>query len=375
MAPADDPRPVPWRTIWATIGSVLVAAAAVVVIQELQRVLVWIVVAAFLAVVLNPIVNLLVHRAHMRRGLATSVTFLVAILLVAGMGYLFVRPLVTAGQSVAHDLPDLVNEARAGRGPVGGLVRRFDLDTRLSEQADQLQGNIDQIGSQSMKVVGAVGSAVVGTLTVLVLTFLMLLEAPRLINAGLGHLPEHRRNRIQAVADDCGKAITGYMAGNVLISLIAGVLTYIFLWIAGVPFKEVIAVFVAVVDLIPLVGATIGAVVASAVGFLHSPLTGVATLVFFVVYQQAENHLLQPGIQARTVKLSPLVVLVSALIGVDMAGLLGALLAIPVAGVLKVIIRDVWDNRRGALKPEPTVGGDETPVSSAGARPAIEPTG
>ena len=135
--------------------------------------------------------------------------------------------------------------------------------------------------------------------------------------------------------------------------------------IFGVPFAGLIALFVAIADLIPLVGATLGAIVAATAGFIHSVPAGIAVIVFFVVYQQLENHLLQPMIFSRTVKLNPLAVFVAILLGVELAGILGALLAIPVAGIIQVVLRDVWDHRRGRPKDEPTVGEDRTPVDHA----------
>jgi predicted PurR-regulated permease PerM len=162
------------------------------------------------------------------------------------------------------------------------------------------------------------------------------------------------------VSADCAKSITGYLSGNLLISVICGVLTYVTLLVAGVPFAGLIALFVAVADLIPLVGATLGAIVAGVAAAIHSIPALIIVVVFFLVYQQVENHLLQPVILSRTVKLNPLTVLVSILVAVELAGVLGAFLAIPIAGMIQVVVRDLWDHRRGAPKAEPTVGEDRT---------------
>ena len=143
------------------------------------------------------------------------------------------------------------------------------------------------------------------------------------------------------------------------------VLTYVVLLIAGVPFAGLIALFVGIADLIPLVGATIGGIVAVLAGFLHSVPAGIAVLVFFLLYQQLENHLLQPLVFARTVKVNPLTVIIAILVGVELVGVLGALLAIPVASIIQVIARDVWDHRRGQLKEEPTVGEERDPALAA----------
>ncbi len=152
------------------------------------------------------------------------------------------------------------------------------------------------------------------------------------------------------------------MAGNLLISVIAGASAYTYLRISGVPYPEVLALWVAFADLIPLVGATLGAVPTIAFAFLHSYTAGIVGVIFFVAYQQFENHVLQVSIMSRTVNVNPLTVLLSVLVGVEAFGLLGALLAIPAAGVLQVVVRDLWDGPRGRLKDVPTVGEDETPV-------------
>jgi len=192
----------------------------------------------------------------------------------------------------------------------------------------------------------------------------MVLQGPKLLASWTATLPERQQERVRRVAADCAKAVTGYMTGNLLISIIAGTVTYVVLWIMGVPYRGVVALFVGFADLIPLVGATLGAVVAIAVAALHSLPAAIVVLVVFVVYQQLENHVLQPVIMSRTVQLSALTVLVSILIGVELFGFLGALLAIPVAGVLHVIGRDLYDGYKGRLKPEPTIGEDEVPVSA-----------
>jgi predicted PurR-regulated permease PerM len=191
----------------------------------------------------------------------------------------------------------------------------------------------------------------------------MILYGPDMMNNGLGMLSPPRRARIKAVAKDCARALTGYAMGNLLISVIAGTVTFISLWVFGVPFKGVLALFVGFADLIPLVGATLGAVPTVLVAFIHSTAAGIGMIIVYVVYQQFENHVLQVAIMSKTVKINQLVVITSVLIGVELAGFLGALLAIPVAGVLQVIGRDFWDNRTGRLKNEPTIGADETPVS------------
>jgi predicted PurR-regulated permease PerM len=169
--------------------------------------------------------------------------------------------------------------------------------------------------------------------------------------------------------------VTGYIAGNVAISVICGVLTFAILEIMGVPFALLLALFVAIADLIPLVGATLGAVVAIIAAFIHSVPAGIVAIIFFIVYQQVENHLLQPVVFSRTVKLNPLTVLVAVLVFAQLAGILGALLAIPIASMIQIIARDVWDHRVGRLNAEPSVGAERAPVEGSSPATATAETG
>lgn len=236
----------------------------------------------------------------------------------------------------------------------------------VAEHQDTLKAQLSKVGAGAAGVAKTVANTVAGIVTVFVLAYLMVLEGPKLVAGTLALLPEGRRHRVQRVADDCAGSLIGYVTGNVLISIICGTLTWIVLLVTGVPFAGVIAVFVGLVDLLPLVGATIGGAVAVLAGFVHSVTAGIAVLVFFVIYQQLENHLLQPVIMSRTVKLNPLAVFAAVLAGVELAGVLGALLAIPVAAMIQIIARDVYDHRRGRLKPTPTTGEDEVPITQGG---------
>jgi predicted PurR-regulated permease PerM len=203
----------------------------------------------------------------------------------------------------------------------------------------------------------------------------MLLRGPELCRGALGVVAPRHRERVRLTAADAAKAVSGYMLGNLLISLLAGISTYAFLRIVGVPYAEVIALFVAFCDLIPLIGATLGAIPTIGLAFLHSTPAGIAAIVFYVVYQQFENHVLQVTIMSRTVAVNPLTVLISVLAGVELFGFLGAALAIPAAGVIQVIVRSLFDLRRG-LKAEPTIGADEVPISqldNTGEQPAAHP--
>jgi predicted PurR-regulated permease PerM len=362
IGPAVGTSRIPWRPIWAVIGSVLLVAGALWLMDALSRLLTWLFVAAFLAVALNPAVDLLVRRLRMRRGAATTLVVLIGVVIMTGIVFMFVRPLAEQGSQLAEDLPSYVEDVKAGRGPIGELLDRYGLDDELRDQSDSISENIGSLGTRSLEVLGAIGTAVVATLTVFVLTFMMLLEGDKILTGVLSLVPERHREHVARVAQDCALAVTGYVTGNLLISVIAGATSFVMMLLTGIPFPGLLALLVGITDLIPLVGAVIGAVIVVAVAFTVSPTAGIVALVFFVVYQQVENHVLQPAVQSRTVHLNPLTVLVAALAGVELAGLLGALLAIPVAGIITVILRDIHVGMRPDMRGV-TIGADEVPVS------------
>jgi len=360
------------RSTLIVIGLVVVTALALLLVYETRRVLVWMVIAAFFATALYPAVNWVQRRMPWcKRWLATLLVFLVVLIALGGLVTLFAVPLVKEGAQLADDMPRIVADVRAGRGPIGDLVQRFNL--RRYADAERLQGYASVLSSRALPIITGAFTTVAGIVTIFVLAYLMVLEAPRIIDGSLALFDGRRAERIRRVGADCARTVTGYITGNLLISLICGLLTYVVLLIMGVPYAGLIALFVAIADLIPLVGATLGAVVASLAAFTESVTAGIVLIVFFIAYQQLENHLLQPVILSRTVALNPLVVLVAILLAVELAGILGALLAIPVAGMIQVIVRNVWDERRGRLKPEPTVGPEEQPVDESEPADAAAP--
>ena len=260
----------PWRTILAVVGVVAVSYGTFLLLKELTRVIAWLVVAGFFTIVLAPAVDALMRRFHLRRGLATAIVFVVGLLAVVGMLYAFIRPVVEQVSAFVDDLPELVDEAQAGRGPVGDLVDRYDLDQYLEENQDRIQEALTGAGTPAPGVVRSLFNGILALVTILVLTVLMLMRGPELCQGALALIAPKHRERVRLVASDAAKAVSGYMLGNVLISVIAGVCTYIFLRIAGVDYAEVLAVWVAFADLIPLIGATLGAIPTIGVAFLHS---------------------------------------------------------------------------------------------------------
>jgi predicted PurR-regulated permease PerM len=211
------------------------------------------------------------------------------------------------------------------------------------------------LSGAAVSVTKGVVNIVVGLITIVFLTFFMILEGPAWVERFYSLLPPESQPRWRKVGRDIYQQVGGYVTGNLLISLIAGVLTTLVLLVLGVPYAVALGLIVAILDLIPLAGATIAAIIIGIVAFLHSIVAGVVVIVFFILYQQLENHVLQPLVYNRTVALSPLLVLISVLIGAEVAGVLGALGAIPIAGSIQVLVVDYLRERRERAIEKPAI--------------------
>jgi predicted PurR-regulated permease PerM len=328
------------RQTLIVIGLVLVTLVGLGLVWATRLVLTWVVVAAFFAVALNPLVAWVQRRLVRRRAAATLVVFLATFIALGGLGALIVVPLIDEVTRFAQQAPNLLSETRAGRGPLGELLERFHVRQYVETHWDELRGYVGRLGQPTARLVRGAAQGVAGVLTIVVLAYLMVVQAPRIIDGALAMAGDARAERLCRIGRECARTITGYLTGNLLISLICGLLTFVVLVLTGVPFAAVIALVVAIADLIPLVGATLGGIVAVGAALLHSRTAGLVVLVFYVVYQQLENHLLQPLIYGRSVRLNPLTVLVSVLIAAELGGLVGALLAIPAAGMVQVLLRE-----------------------------------
>ena len=332
---------VPWRTIVATIGSVIASALGLVVVYRASRVLVWVLVAGFFALVLARPVGWLQQRFRVRRGVAVGVVVLLAAVFMVGLMALFVFPLRRQLVTIVTDLPGTVQQAAAGEGQFGKLLVRLGLQKIVQQNETTLINGAKSIEDAAPTYLGSVVQSLLAVVTVAVTTCLMLSQSMLLSRAWLRMMPVRHRALVSQVGRDAASAVSGYMSGNLLISGCAGVAAFAILAILGVPSALILALWVAFADLIPLVGATLGAIAAVIAAFFVSPTAGIIALVFFALYQQFENSVLQTVIMSRTVRVNPLVVLLSVLMGVELFGFVGALLAVPMAGATSVIIKEV----------------------------------
>jgi predicted PurR-regulated permease PerM len=336
----------PARTVFTVLAIVLSVAAVLEVLWIARHVLTWVLISLFLALALNPAVEWLQRHHVRRRGAAVGITYLGVALAVVGLGALFVPTLVDQVNSFVNRLPSYVDDLTSGRGRLGFLETKYHVVEKVREQVQK--GGASRIlglSGTALAITKGVINVVVGTVTIVFLTFFMLLEGPRWVERFYELLPLESQPRWRRVGHDIYRTVGGYVTGNLLISLIAGISSTVVLLIMGVPYAVALGLIVAFLDLIPLAGATLAAIIVGAVAFLHSVVAGIVVLAFFVVYQQVENHLLQPVVYGRTVQLSPLAVLIAVLLGAELAGVLGALAAIPVAGAIQVVIVD-WNRER-----------------------------
>jgi predicted PurR-regulated permease PerM len=335
------------RTVLSLLATIIAVAVLLEVIWIARHILTWILIALFLALALNPAVEWFQRHGLKRRGAAAAVTFLLALGFLALIGYLFVPTLVNQVNDFVQKLPDYTRDVTHGRGRLGFLETKYHIEERIRDAVKEGGASkVLGISGVAVSVAKSVISIVVATITIAFMTFFMLLEGPTWVDRGYGLLPERSRERWRRVGFEIYRTVGGYVTGNLLISLIAGGLTTLVLLIMGVPFAVALGLIVAILDLIPLAGATIAAILIGAVAFIHSIVAGIVVVAFFIVYQQIENHLLQPLVYGRTVQLSPLAVLISILIGAELAGILGALGAIPVAGAIQVLLLDWLRHRR-----------------------------
>ena len=283
---------VPWRTILASILMVLGVYVAVQVILLTSQLVAMVVVAGFFAIVLAPAVRRVQPLVGDRRGVATGIVVFSALGSVIGVIALFLLPVRTQLTAIITDLPGTIKDAADGHGTVGRLVTKLHLNNLVKSNQASLNRAAARLSDSTFNIAKTAIGILFAIITVTVIVFLFLSQAEPLGKTIMGIVPIRHRESVRDVAVDAASAVSGYMIGNLLISLIAGTAALACLLLVGVPGALVIALWVAFADLIPLVGATLGAVVGVLAAFLHGTTPGVITLIFFVVYQQIENGVL-----------------------------------------------------------------------------------
>ena len=332
------------RTVLRVIGIVLVAVLLVVALRRAAHALVLIGAALFLALSLNaPVHWVAEHWPGKRRGsrkLGTAVAFCVVVLFLVAFLASIVPPLAKQTSNFIGDAPGLINNLRSDDTSLGRFVQRYNLEKQTDKISNQISDSASNIGTGAVSSVSKISSGVAGVLAVLVMTFMMLIEGPAWMSFAIKFVPDKDRSRTKKLIDDMYRVIKGYVNGQVFLAAIAAVMVFIPLVILGVSYPIALMVIVFICGLIPMVGHIIGAVVVSLVALFTSFWAGLIILSYYILYQQIENYVIQPRVQSNTTDLPPLMVFISVLVGLSFGGLLGGLVAIPVAGCARILILD-----------------------------------
>jgi predicted PurR-regulated permease PerM len=361
------------RTVAVALLTAAVVLGALFLLWQVRTFIGWFVIALFLAAVLNPAVNWLQRRHRMiKRPLAIALTYLgllIALLFVVGI---FLPLLVDQVNGLINFI---TAAAKAPEGPteyIRGIAKQNGLGGLLTTFSDQLAALRKQLGDVLRNLFASTGAIAIGVAgfvaalaTVLTLTFFLILGSERYVNAGVGLFPEAHRPLVRRLLEQSAGAISGYITGNLAISVICGVTTFVVLVVLGMPYAAPLALLVAVLDLIPLVGATLGGALLVIVGLFVEPWKAVVLLVYIVVYQQVEGSVLQPIVYSKAVQLNGLVILIALLVGGQLLGIPGALLAIPVAEIIRIVVTELLAYRRTRQEEtEPAVASSSPPTAS-----------
>ncbi len=350
IAQSAASKQVPLQTIIVTIALVVVVYLTGKLLYRLRDIVLLMLVGGFLALILNPLVAALQRWKVPRRGVAVAIVTLWALLILGGLAVAFGYPLVNGITHLADNLPAYVDKATHGKGWIGRLVRRYHVQAWVRRNTPKLVSLAEGLGKPAFALGKGAASVMIALASTFVFVVLLLLEAPKLRRAILALLSAERAERYTRVGAAISRSVSGYVLGDVLTSFIAGTVVFVTLTILSVPFPLLWGLWVAIVDFLPTIGGALAGIPTVLFALAHSLSAGVITAVVFLVYTQIENHVLNPVVMSRTVKVNPLLVLVAVFVGADIGswvgglfgGFVAALLAIPIAGAIQVITREVW---------------------------------
>ena len=368
---AAEARGVPLRTILTWVGVVVAVYLLGLLLDRLRLIVLLVVVASFIAVLLDPIVVILQRKVVHRRGAAVGLVTAAAILAFVGLAFVFGYPLVNGVSHLAHNLPKYVSQAEHGRGPVGHLLRKYHVEHWVQKNlVPKLSTFAKDLSKPALSLGKGALTLLLDLFTIFILVLLMLLEAPKMRRGVTRFMSREHAAEVTRVAGEVARSVTGYMLGNTATSVIAGTVVFVTLLSLGVPFAFLWALWVALVDYLPMIGGALAGIPTVLFAAAHSLEAGIVTFVVFLAYTQIENHILNPIVMSRTVHINPLLVLMAILVGASIGdlvggffgGFVGTLLAIPVAGSIQVVVREVWQ----ATAPEPPEAVPEAATAGRG---------
>lgn len=341
------------RTILVVVGVLLGVAALVGLVVLAQQGLTLIVIALFLALALNPAVEFF-QRRGLSRGLAVAAVYVLVVVFFVLLAAVFIPPLVTQITHFVHALPGIVHDLTKGRGPFGFLERKYHVVEQVTKLTKNAPGGLPGVAAPALGVAVGVATTIGGLFIIAFLTLFMLLEGPQWRERTYDLIAERHRGSVQRVGAGIYSSVSGFVTGNLLASLLAGVVATIVLLVVGVPYAAPLGLFTAIIEVIPYIGPAVVTLLLSLVALTVSPVAAAIVFGSMAVYHLVEGHTLRPLIYGRALNLSALAVLVAILLGTEIAGILGALAAIPVAGSIQVVLNEVLQRREApAGAPDP----------------------
>jgi predicted PurR-regulated permease PerM len=371
MAAAPSPivpeagRIITTRVILRVVVVVITVVLTLYLIYLLRTPLTWIFIAGFLAVALSGPVNFLAR--FMKRGFAIAIVYITLILIPFLLGALLIPPIVEQLNNLINNLPQYVDDLQdfvAENDRLREIEADYNITAELEKQARTLPSRVgDAAGILSDIGLGLVNSVFAGV-SILVLSLFMIGSGRNWLHWVAARQGPDRGEMLDRLFDRIGNAVGNYVAGALGQAALAGILAYIVLRILGVPYAGSLAVLIFLLDLVPLVGATLGAIIVGIITVFNDfPTITIIWVIWSIVYQQVENSVIQPRIQSRAVDVHPFVVLVSVLFGATLFGVLGALLAIPVAAAIQISIHEYNLFRNPPAPPPPPAADEPAPAT------------
>jgi predicted PurR-regulated permease PerM len=369
-----DGRSVPLRAILVTVGIVVVVYLAGKLLYRLRDVALLVFVGGFIALVLNPQVVALQRWKVRRRGAAVAIVTLWGVLIFAGLAVAFGYPLVNAVTHFANALPGYVEKAQHGKGWIGHLVRHYHIESWVHKNSPKLVSFAEGLSKPAFSLGKGALSLLASLAALFAFVVLLLLEAPRIKSGLLKIMSPQRAQLYTEMGANISRAISGYVIGDILTSIVAGVVVFVTLALLGVPYALLFGLWVALVDFLPTIGGALAGIPTVLFALGHSLTAGIVTAVVFLFYTFFENHFLNPVVMSRTVKVNPLLVFVAVLVGADIGAWIGGLfggfvcvlLAIPVAAAIQSVIQELWQVTAPERVDPPADGADSTsPYSSS----------
>ena len=353
--------PIPYRLILACIWLTFASVGVILLGIKLKTLLFHIVLAIFIALVLSPAIERLA-RTRLSRGASIAVIIAAVVIAAAGIGATVATPLASSGIKFARNAPEYLREAAVGKGPLARTAARFHLQKQLAKSVPSISKALSHVSSDVLTLGRRVASAAFNAAIVLILAIFMLVEGPRMMANAIVAMPEGRREAARRIGRRIARVVSGYTTGVLLMAALNGLVTVAALTATGTPFVIPLAIWAAVVDILPIVGGLLGIVPAGLFALGKSLPAGIIVIVAMFLYQQVKNHLLYPVLVGRAVQMNSLLVLVAVLVGADLGHVSGAILAIPVAGTLQTFLIEFARERAGL---PPSQGAEKPPVPDA----------